>query len=128
MLAITLWVSWPQSTKLENKHAESGLPQATLPKSTKTAGTDAHNNVVSDQQVTSLIETHCVSCHSRSPSDDIFKVAPLGVVLDSWEDIERYAPQIVRRAAVTKDMPFLNKTGMTEEERRLLAQWFEQRN
>ncbi|GEA07751.1 membrane protein [Alteromonas sp. KUL42] len=128
MLAITLWVSWPQSTKVENKYAESGLPQATLPKSTKTAGTDAHNNVVSDQQVTSLIETHCVSCHSRSPSDDIFKVAPLGVVLDSWEDIERYAPQIVRRAAVTKDMPFLNKTGMTEEERQLLAQWFEQRN
>ena len=125
MLAITLWVSWPQSAKLENKHAESGLPQTTLP---ELAGTNAHNNVVSDQQVTSLIETHCVSCHSRSPSDDIFKAAPLGVVLDSWEDIERYAPQIVRRAAVTKDMPFLNKTGMTEEERRLLAQWFEQRN
>ena len=130
MLAITLWVSWPQSTHIERKQVESGLPQATLPgsNSTQTARTDAHNNVVSDQQVVSLIETHCVSCHSRSPSDDIFKVAPLGVVLDSWEDIERYAPQIVRRAAVTKDMPFLNKTGMTEEERQLLAQWFEQRN
>jgi uncharacterized membrane protein len=46
------------------------------------------------------------------------------VVLDSWDDITRYAPQLVRRTTVTKDMPFLNKTGMTEEERAEIATWF----
>ena len=50
----------------------------------------------------------------------------MGVVLDSWGDIERFAPQIMRRTAVTKDMPFMNKTKMTEEERQLIALWFKQ--
>ena len=82
---------------------------------------------VSNERVVSLITTHCVGCHSRTPTDDIFKVAPLGVVLDTWEDIERFAPQVVRRTSVTKDMPFLNKTKMTDEERQEIARWFAQR-
>ena len=82
---------------------------------------------MTNERVANLIATHCVSCHSRTPTDDIFKVAPLGVVLDSWQDIERFAPQLVRRTTVTKDMPFLNKTNMTEEERQEIAQWFAQR-
>jgi uncharacterized membrane protein len=98
MLAIALWVSWPQS------------PSHT-----------------SNERVMTLIDIHCVGCHSRTPTDDIFKVAPLGVVLDSWEDIERFAPQVVRRTTVTKDMPFLNKTKMTDEERQEIARWFAQR-
>jgi uncharacterized membrane protein len=85
------------------------------------------STVVSNETVASLITTHCVSCHSRTPTDEIFKVAPLGVVLDSWEDVERFAPQVVRRTTVTKDMPFLNKTKMTEEERQIIARWFAQR-
>ena len=82
--------------------------------------------LISNTQVEGLIEKHCVSCHSRNPTDDIFKVAPMGVVLDSWQDIERYAPQIVRRTSVTKDMPFMNKTGMTEQERAAIALWYKQ--
>ncbi|WP_373995559.1 hypothetical protein [Alteromonas sp. KUL49] len=54
-------------------------------------------------------------------------MAPLGVVLDTWADIERFAPQIVRRTSMTKDMPFMNKTGMTEEERAELLRWYEAR-
>jgi uncharacterized membrane protein len=50
----------------------------------------------------------------------------MAVVLDSWGDIERFAPQIVRRTAVTKDMPFMNKTKMTEEERQLIALWYKE--
>ena len=89
---------------------------------------DSHTSmVVSDERVASLVATHCVSCHSRTPTDDIFKVAPLGVVLDTWEDIERFAPQLVRRTTVTKDMPFLNKTQMTDAERQDIAKWFAQK-
>lgn len=121
MLAITFWVSMPQNTVNDIQPSE------------ETAGVSAKDShsvgskesmPITDAQVANVIETHCVSCHSRTPTDDIFSVAPVGVVLDSWEDIERFAPQIVRRASVTKDMPFLNKTGMTEGERQLLADWF----
>ncbi|MDP2596984.1 urate hydroxylase PuuD [Alteromonas stellipolaris] len=112
MLAIALWVSWPQKpANVEVTGSGNGSGNENVA-------------VVTDERVAELVNTHCVGCHSRTPTDDIFKVAPLGVVLDSWEDITRYAPQLVRRTTVTKDMPFLNKTGMTDEERAEIAAWF----
>ncbi|AXT37265.1 hypothetical protein D1814_00455 [Alteromonas sp. BL110] len=128
MLAIALWVSWPQATStqpLTQSEAVSSVHSEDLASSNEDATESA--SPISDERVAGLITTHCVSCHSRTPTDDIFKVAPLGVVLDSWEDVERFAPQVVRRTTVTKDMPFLNKTNMTEEERQVIARWFAQR-
>jgi len=111
MLAIALWVSWPKVPNLDTANIQQGVMQAPA-------------RVVTNERIVELVNTHCVSCHSRTPTDDIFKVAPLGVMLDSWEDITRYTPQLVRRTTVTKDMPFLNKTGMTDEERAEIASWF----
>ena len=136
MLAIALWVSWPQTSSIQPLSHDDALSSSTMNsqlvnQSELSAPANGIANetssVVSDERVASLITTHCVSCHSRTPTDEIFKVAPLGVVLDSWEDIERFAPQVVRRTTVTKDMPFLNKTKMTEEERQVIARWFAQR-
>ena len=120
MLAITFWVSMSQGENITEPMQTEALP------SEGTSQTASLQQTVSQEIITSTINTHCVSCHSRTPTDDIFKVAPMGVVLDSWGDIERFAPQIMRRTAVTKDMPFMNKTKMTEEERQLIALWFKQ--
>lgn len=120
MLAITFWVSMSQGENITEPMQTEALP------SEGTSQTASLQQTVSQEIITSTINTHCVSCHSRAPTDDIFKVAPMGVVLDSWGDIERFAPQIMRRTAVTKDMPFMNKTKMTEEERQLIALWFKQ--
>lgn len=125
MLVITFWVSMPQ-IKAENSTAD--ISDSAISDTSDTLSQTSTAAPITQQQVTAIINTHCVSCHSAAPTDDIFKVAPMGVVLDTWEDIERFAPQIVRRASVTKDMPFLNKTGMTEEERTLLAKWFAAKN
>ncbi len=73
-----------------------------------------------------IISLRCASCHSSNPTDDVFVVAPSGVVFDSWQDIERWAPRILARSVDTADMPFLNKTGMTDEERSLLKQLLNQ--
>ena len=129
MLAIALWVSWPQSP---SHTSNEGLEDVSLvdevgKKVTANNAVAQASSEESNERVVSLITTHCVGCHSRAPTDDIFKVAPLGVVLDTWEDIERFAPQVVRRTTVTKDMPFLNKTKMTDEERQEIARWFAQR-
>ena len=129
MLAIALWVSWPQSP---SHTSNEGLEDVSLvdevgKKVTANNAVAQASSEVSNERVVSLITTHCVGCHSRTPTDDIFKVAPLGVILDTWEDIERFAPQVVRRTTVTKDMPFLNKTKMTDEERQEIARWFAQR-
>jgi len=138
MLAIALWVSWPQTASTpqlshgaahsahDTLHAEE--PDDNLAGTVNSESDKAQSSMMeSDQRVASLVATHCVSCHSRTPTDDIFNVAPLGVVLDTWEDIERYAPQLVRRTTVTKDMPFLNKTKMTDAERQEIARWFAQK-
>ena len=129
MLAIALWVSWPQSPSHTSNegHEDVSLVDEVGKKVTVNNAIAQASSEVSNERVVSLITTHCVSCHSRTPTDDIFKVAPLGVVLDTWEDIERFAPQVVRRTTVTKDMPFLNKTKMTDEERQEIARWFAQR-
>ncbi|MEQ5808173.1 urate hydroxylase PuuD [Alteromonas sp. NFXS44] len=111
MLLLAIWVSMPVSQQ-ENTAA------ASAPQNDQTALS------ADDKAVQTLITTHCTSCHAASPTDDIFKVAPLGVKFDSWQDIKRYAPQIYQRSAVSKDMPFMNKTGMTDEERQVIAKWF----
>jgi uncharacterized membrane protein len=120
MLAITFWVSMPKREDITEPMQTEALTSGGI---SQTASVE---QTVSQEIITSTINTHCVSCHSRTPTDDIFKVAPMGVVLDSWGDIERFAPQIVRRTAITKDMPFMNKTKMTEEERQLIALWYKQ--
>jgi uncharacterized membrane protein len=153
MLAIALWVSWPQTADVSPESSalspessalspeSSALSPISSAQSQQTTSIDTDEAVsttgseslssataaISNEHVQNLINKHCVSCHSRNPSDDIFKVAPMGVILDTWQDIERYAPQIVRRTSVTKDMPFMNKTGMTEKEREDIARWFAER-
>ena len=116
MFAMAVWVSWPASQPVTLNDAS--------PDDTSTSAAALAQPVISDEQVAAMIKTHCTGCHSASPTDDIFKVAPLGVILDSWDQIERLSPQIIRRTTVTKDMPFMNKTKMTEEERQQLAAWY----
>ncbi|MBR9883903.1 MAG: urate hydroxylase PuuD [Oceanospirillales bacterium] len=77
---------------------------------------------LSDQQVVELVQARCTAC----PSDDVFTVAPSGVVFDSAEQIRRMMDRIEARAVLTHDMPFMNKTGMTDEERALLGDWIAQ--
>jgi uncharacterized membrane protein len=76
------------------------------------------------QDVFAIMQTHCANCHSATPTDDIFVIAPLGLMFDNWQQVEARAPLIYQRAAVTKDMPMMNKTGMTDAEREVISLWF----
>ena len=51
--------------------------------------------------------------------DGIKTLAPTGVMFDSPDQIVLLAPRIKDRAVVTKTMPFINKTGMGDDEREL---------
>ncbi len=73
-----------------------------------------------------IVETRCVSCHSATPTDDIFRAAPNGVTFDTPESIRLRAEAIKQRTILLKNMPLANKTGMTEAERDLLARWIDQ--
>jgi uncharacterized membrane protein len=75
------------------------------------------------QEVRAAITRRCLPCHSQYQSDRSVGPAPGGVTFDTPESIARLAERIRVRAVETKTMPLANKTGMTQEERDLLARW-----
>ena len=77
-------------------------------------------------QVHAIIQTRCIACHSATPTEPMFPVAPVGVMFDSDAQILILAPRIKERAVVTKTMPFINKTGMADDERVLLGRWVDE--
>lgn len=85
-----------------------------------------NNKKVNFTEVAPLFEKHCTSCHSSNPTDDVYKVAPNGVVFDRPENIRAMADKIMTRAVHTQSMPQGNKTGMTNEERELIGDWIRQ--
>ena len=78
---------------------------------------------VSFQEANTVIQAHCVSCHSANPNDELWTTAPNGVMYDTPEQIQAMADKIMTRAVRTHTMPQGNKTGMTEEERTILKRW-----
>ena len=71
-------------------------------------------------QVQNVIEERCTACHSGES-------APLGVRLETEAEITGRADDIERQAVQIRAMPPGNSTGMTEEERDLLAAWIASR-
>ena len=83
----------------------------------------SNDSVPTFAAVRSVITQRCQPCHSQYQSDRTFGPAPGGVTFDTPESITRLAERIRVRAVETKTMPLANKTGMTEQERALLARW-----
>lgn len=81
---------------------------------------------VSFLAVQPILQKRCTVCHSASPTDDVNKTAPNGIMFDTPDQIKSHADRILVRAVQTKTMPQANKTNMTEEERETLRIWIEQ--
>ena len=86
---------------------------------------DQYEGVVTIAEVKTIIEKHCVSCHSVNPSDEIFVTAPNGFMLNTEDQIIASKNQIYQRAVATNSMPLGNKTNMTSDERQKLKAWIE---
>ncbi|MEY4632539.1 MAG: hypothetical protein RIQ81_2659 [Pseudomonadota bacterium] len=70
-----------------------------------------------------IIQTRCTTCHSQNPTDDVFTVAPAGMMFDDPRTAQAFAARIKFRAVDSHTMPFGNKTNITEEERQILGRW-----
>lgn len=75
------------------------------------------------KSVDEVITTRCSMCHAAEPVWSGIVAAPKGVLLDSPFHIARQAAAIRLHAVTTTAMPPNNITGMTREERRVLAHW-----
>jgi len=78
---------------------------------------------VSFADVRLIVARRCAGCHSSAPTTPGIPAAPLGVVLDTPDDIRANAPRMLAVAVDAQTMPLGNLTGMTPEERDLLGRW-----
>ena len=78
---------------------------------------------VSDVEVLGITDAHCVSCHAQQPTHPAFKTAPKNIVLETTDDLRRYADLVDLHAVRTRTMPLGNLTGMTDGERARLGAW-----
>lgn len=76
-------------------------------------------------QILPIFQERCQSCHSSHPTDNVFKVAPSGVIFENYDQIARMKEKIMNRVVETQTMPQGNKTGMTSEEREAIARWID---
>jgi uncharacterized membrane protein len=82
-----------------------------------------YTHTVTDKEVKAIINKHCISCHSDTPTHDAYDLAPAGVTLDKLEEIRKYSSKIYQQAVAGEAMPQGNETDMTEEERQKLGSW-----
>ena len=70
------------------------------------------------QDVQKVLEQRCYMCHGA-------QVQMKNVRLDTPAAVKQHAQAVYQQAVVTKLMPMNNSTGITEAERALIAQWFQ---
>jgi uncharacterized membrane protein len=87
------------------------------------AATPALASVPTDAQITAIVQSRCVTCHSEHPTNSTFTTAPLGFRLDTVAQMKAGAEKIIQRAVRGRDMPLNNVTGMTDAERAELGAW-----
>jgi len=90
------------------------------PAANNSAATPPVATPVAVADVKQVMTARCVMCHGEG-------MQMKGVRLDSEEWINRHAQAIYQQVVVTKAMPMNNATGITDEERALIARWFELR-
>jgi uncharacterized membrane protein len=73
--------------------------------------------------VADIIQSRCSMCHAQEPVWQGILIAPKGVVLENPADIHREKTSIRLHSVISHNMPPNNITGLTLEERRVLAAW-----
>jgi uncharacterized membrane protein len=73
--------------------------------------------------VRAVVTQRCIVCHSVAPSYPGILAAPKGVMFDTPQQMQAESRRMYQMAVVSKLMPLGNATGMTQDERDLLARW-----
>jgi len=76
-------------------------------------------------QVQQVMALRCASCHAATPTQPGFAAAPGGIMLDTPERINALAQKIHQQVVLTKVMPPGNLTNITDNERAIIAVWFQ---
>lgn len=102
--------------------APSASPVATAAAATADPPPNPHR--AAPAEVVEIVVSRCSMCHAAEPVWTGIAIAPKGVMLDTPENIARFAPAIHVQSVLTNAMPPNNVTDMQIDERRQLARWF----
>ena len=83
------------------------------------------SGAISDAEIQQVINDRCVACHATKPTQAGFVSPPLGLVLETSEQINQNAVKIATTVQ-TRYMPLGNLTQMSDQERALIASWYVQ--
>jgi uncharacterized membrane protein len=78
---------------------------------------------VTMERVRAIVGQRCINCHAVAPTFPGIVQAPAGVVLESPALMVQNAQRIYQQVVATRIMPLGNVTGMTDEERAVIAAW-----
>ena len=76
------------------------------------------------REVKEALSKRCTQCHSNDVDWHGYYEAQAGIRYDTAEEVRTFAKQTFRTVTQTRIMPPGNITGMTDEERKLVADWF----
>lgn len=79
-------------------------------------------DLVSYEEVAPIVQARCLSCHSSNNTDNVFKEAQKGVILETKSLLKSHRHKAISQLE-SKAMPLGNKTQMTEEERAKLIKY-----
>lgn len=88
------------------------------------SATDHSQGVTSDQQIMTIVNQRCTTCHATKPTQPGFASAPNGLLLETMEQVEFHLEKVYQTTVVTKIMPLGNLTGMQQQERQQIASWY----
>jgi len=86
-------------------------------------GNEIEGPPIAFSEIQPIIQKRCATCHSAAPTDDLYTIAPNGVMFDTPKQIQKWAPTIMQRSVILKNMPLGNKTEITDEERNKIGRW-----
>jgi uncharacterized membrane protein len=107
LLGVVVWLApAPRSAVVANPASAPSAPVAAAPMDPLLS------------QVKGIVQQRCVMCHNAD-------LANKGVMLHTPELITQHKQQIYQQAVMLRAMPMNNATQITEDERGVLAKWYE---
>ena len=89
----------------------------------ETMGRSTTGERVTYPVVAAIVAERCLPCHSVEPTFTGYDAPPLGLSLETPDRVREMVPRIELLTVTTRTMPLGNLTGMTDEERAVLARW-----
>ncbi len=118
LLAVIAYLASPNAAPAPaagTSMAHNAAPAGTAP---ATAGHEA----TSTKQVVDIMHARCIQCHAARPSQAGFASAPLGILLETEQEVLAH-PDLIKQVVASKYMPLGNMTQMTDAERATIAAW-----